>query len=296
MRLLLELKRRGTIAAVADALHFSPSGVSQQLILLENEVGVKLLERIGRGVRLTEAAEVLADYAERILTELEQAETEVRAVEGQVRGTVRIASFQTAGLALITHMLDVLAHESLLRIELTQAEPERALPALLAREFDLMIGEEYPGVPQSVSRDVHRVDLCEDAMRLALPRELPAVSAESPSDDESAGIRHAADVPWVMEAPGSLSRTWATALCRAAGFEPNVQFESEDMLLHRELAQRGHAAAFVPAMLNTAVAGGPVTYPTGQSRAVFTAVRYGSESHPALMAVRAALADAAQHL
>ena len=296
MRLLLELKRRGTIAAVAEALHFSPSGVSQQLILLENEVGVTLLERIGRGVRLTEAAEVLADYAERILTELEQAETEVRAVEGQVRGTVRIASFQTAGLALITHMLDVLAHESLLRIELTQAEPEQALPALHAREFDLMIGEEYPGVPQSVSHDVHRVDLCEDAMRLALPQDVPALKDTLDTEAGEVSIGHAADIPWVMEPPGSLSRTWATALCRAAGFEPNVQFESEDMLLHRELAQRGHAAALVPAMLDTAIADGPVTYPIGQSRTVFTAVRYGSESHPALMAVRAALADAAREL
>lgn len=61
MRLLLELKRRGTIAAVAEALHFSPSGVSQQLILLENEVGVKLLERIGRGVRLTEVSKLIGD-------------------------------------------------------------------------------------------------------------------------------------------------------------------------------------------------------------------------------------------
>lgn len=294
MRLLLELKRRGTIAAVAEALHFSPSGVSQQLILLENEVGVPLLERIGRGVRLTEAAHVLADYAERIMTDLEQAETQVRAVQGQVRGTVRIASFQTAGLALITQMLDHLADESLLRIELTQAEPEQALPALLAREFDLMVGEEYPGVPQSVSSDVHRVDLCDDELELALP--YAVAESDKGEGSEPVTVQHAAEVPWVMEAPGSLSRSWATALCRTAGFEPNVQFETEDMLLHRELAQRGHAAAFVPLMLNRTVAGGPQTYPTGQSRTIFTAVREGSQHHPALMAVRAALADVADQL
>src|SRR5699024_6459974 len=149
-----------------------------------------------------------------ILTELEQAETEVRAVEGQVRGTVRIASFQTAGLALITHMLDVLAHETLLRIELTQAEPERALPALLAREFDLMIGEEYPGVPQSVSRDVHLVDLCEDAMRLALPQDVPALKDTLATEAGEVSIGHAADIPWVME-PQS-----GSASCRGRAAEP----------------------------------------------------------------------------
>src|SRR5699024_11025079 len=130
------------------------------------------------------------------------------------------------------------------------------------------------------------------AMRLALPQDLPALKDTLDTEAGDISIGHAADIPWVMEGPGSLSRTWATALCRAAGFEPNVQFESEDMLLHRELAQRGHAAAFVPAMLNSVIAGGPITYSTGRSRTIFTAVRNGSENHPALMAVRAALADA----
>src|ERR671923_93432 len=67
LRLLRELSQRGTIAAVADALQFTPSAVSQQLAMLEREAGVRLLERAGRGVRLTDAARVLVEHAEAML-------------------------------------------------------------------------------------------------------------------------------------------------------------------------------------------------------------------------------------
>src|SRR5690625_4103387 len=135
LRLLLELQRRGTIAAVAEALHFSPSGVSQQLALLESEVGVPLLDRVGRKVRLTEAAQLLAEHADEVIRQMERAEARVLALAGQTTGTVRIATFQTAALTLVPRTLDQLTGLNGVRIELTQIEPEEALPALLARDF-----------------------------------------------------------------------------------------------------------------------------------------------------------------
>src|SRR4051794_41842276 len=75
LRMLRELHERGTIAAVADALQFTPSAVSQQLALLERETGVKLLERAGRGVRLTDPALLLVDHAGTLLDEAARAET-----------------------------------------------------------------------------------------------------------------------------------------------------------------------------------------------------------------------------
>lgn len=278
LRLLYELERRETIAAVAEALHFSPSGVSQQLAQLESESGAALLERVGRRVRLTEAGRLLAAHAESVVRQLERAEAELVALEGRPVGTVRIAVFQTAALALVPPMLDRLAPYAELRVEAAQMEPERALPGLLARTFDLIVSEEYPGAPTPVSDRVEREELCSDELLLAVPE---------------AGMRSLADAAgqaWTMEPAGTMARQWATGLCRTAGFEPDVRFETADMLAQRELVRRGHAAAFLPAMLLRTVPTEVRTRALGHSRNVFTLVRRGSETHPAIIAVRETLA------
>jgi DNA-binding transcriptional LysR family regulator len=101
LRLLRELRRRGTIAAVAEALSYSPSAVSQQLSTLERETGVTLLEPAGRRVRLTAQAELLVEHADRLLEDMERTEAALaRSLEDTV-GTLRVASFQTATLTLV---------------------------------------------------------------------------------------------------------------------------------------------------------------------------------------------------
>ena len=101
LRLLKELADRGTLAEVAAALHFSPSSVSQQLALLEQEVGVPLLVPSGRRVALTPEAQALADRAGEVLALLERAESEIAARTTAVAGTVRLAIFQSAAIALL---------------------------------------------------------------------------------------------------------------------------------------------------------------------------------------------------
>src|SRR3954464_4239102 len=91
LRLLRELDERGTIAAVADALRFTPSAVSQQLAILEREAGVPLLERAGRGVRLTDAALMLVEHADALLQRAALAEADLAAAAGTVTGRARIA-------------------------------------------------------------------------------------------------------------------------------------------------------------------------------------------------------------
>src|ERR671930_1634455 len=109
LRLLHELEARGTIAAVADALQFTPSAVSQQLSVLEREAGVPLLERAGRGVRLTDAALVLVDHAEALLERAELAEADLAAVAGTVAGRARIASFESVAVHLALPAMQSLA-------------------------------------------------------------------------------------------------------------------------------------------------------------------------------------------
>src|SRR5919198_2372609 len=100
LRLLRELKERGTIAAVADALQFTPSAVSQQLAMLERETGVKLTERAGRGVRLTDPALVLVEHANALLERVALAEADLAAAAGTVAGRGRIAGFQSVMLRI----------------------------------------------------------------------------------------------------------------------------------------------------------------------------------------------------
>jgi DNA-binding transcriptional LysR family regulator len=108
MRLLVELHRRGTIAEVARALSYSPSSVSQQLGQLESEAGVQLLEPVGRKVQLTSAAEILVRHAIDILERVDRAEAALAATRSDIIGDIRVATFQTAAIALIPEVLDVM--------------------------------------------------------------------------------------------------------------------------------------------------------------------------------------------
>src|SRR5436190_11157175 len=125
LRLLRELADRGTIAAVADALRFTPSAVSQQLAALEREAGVRLLEPAGRGVRLTDAGLVLVEHAAALLERAELAEADLAAAAGTVAGRGRIAGFESVALRIGLPAMRALARDApRLRCEFAEAEPE----------------------------------------------------------------------------------------------------------------------------------------------------------------------------
>ncbi|MEV0597854.1 LysR substrate-binding domain-containing protein [Streptomyces sp. NPDC050315] len=292
LRLLRELKHRGTLAAVAAALSYAPSSVSQQLSQLEAEVGVPLLEPVGRRVRLTTQAEILVAHTEAVLERLERAEADITASLTDLTGTLRIASFQTAALTLVPTALGLLRDQHPhLRVHVRHMEPEQALPALQARDFDLVVAEEYPGNPNARPAELEQEDLFDDPLQLALPRPADTTGADGPT----AVLRSLADHPWVMEPEGTTARHWAMTLCRTVGFEPDVRFETTDLLLHQRLVEQQHAAAFLPDLVWN---GRPPTVtlrqlPRGQrARRIFTVVRQGRSQHPAVLACRAALRHA----
>jgi DNA-binding transcriptional LysR family regulator len=192
LRLLRELKIRGTLAEVAEALQYSPSSVSQQLALLEKEAGVVLLRKTGRRVQLTPQAEVLVAHTAQLLETLEQAEADLAASLTTVTGTVRIAVFQSAALALMPDALTrMLSRYPEVRIEMTQREPETALHETWARDFDLVIAEQYPGHAAPRYAELDRVRLTEDAIRLAAP-------PSSPSRPAINSLADTAELAWVM--------------------------------------------------------------------------------------------------
>src|SRR4051812_23391616 len=123
LRLLRELRARGTVGAVAEALSFTPSAVSQQLAQLQREAGVPLTERVGRRLRLTDAGHRLADHAEALLERLEVAESELQSAAGAVRGPLRVAALQTPLMSIVPAALRLLRERHPgLRIELSELE------------------------------------------------------------------------------------------------------------------------------------------------------------------------------
>ena len=290
LRLLRELSVRGTIAAVAEAQHLSPSSVSQQLTQLEREVGLPLLRKSGRGVQLTQQAEILVEHTEAILQRLELAESHVLTSVNEPVGTVRLAIFQSAALALIPRTLAQLRERHPgLRVTVTQREPETALLETFARDFDLVVAEQYPGHAAPWHPELDRDALVQDPLQLALPLEWTGIGS----------LADAADVPWVAEPHGAASRHFAEQACRQAGFDPDVRYETADLQVHVALIASGNAVALMPGLMWQGQAHPSVRLielPGGPRRTVFTAARRSTTARPSIVAVRAALQDAARGL
>ena len=239
--LLRELAIRGTMAAVAEALAYSPSAVSQQLALLEKETGAVLLRKSGRGVQLTPQAEILVAAAEKLSNILESAEAELAGSQTVVSGRVRVAVFQSAALALMPPaLLTMAAEHPEVRVEMVQKEPEEALHGTWSRDFDMVIAEQYPEHSAPWLSGLDRRDLTTDAIRLAVPTASGVMT-----------LADARDSAWVMEPRGAASRHFAEQTCRLAGFEPDVRYETADLQAQMRLVESGNAVALMPDLIWT---------------------------------------------
>ena len=297
LRLLRELSERGTIAAVADALQFTPSAVSQQLAMLEREAGVPLLERAGRGVRLTDAALVLVDHADALLERAALAEADLAAAAGTVAGRGRIAGFQSVMLRIALPAMEALARDApRLRCEVIEAEPEHALPALALGDIDLVLGDEWEHQPRRLPEGVQRHELHSDPVQLVLPARHPAA------------LRHPDAVPlselsgeaWTTGHAGIGWEEMTQHTCRGlGGFDPDIRHRANDATIGLALVARGLAVTLLPELpmppryegiAVRSIAEGSVT------RAIFAATREVDAARPSTQALVAAVRDTAAAL
>ena len=293
LRLLRELSQRGTIAAVADALQFTPSAVSQQLAMLEREAGVRLLERAGRGVRLTDAARVLVDHADALLERAALAEADLAAAAGAVAGRGRIAGFESVSLHLALPAMEALARDApQLRCELIEAEPEQALPALALGDVDLVLGDEWQHQPLRLPEGVQRHDLLSDPVHLVLPAGHPATRRHR----HAVPLAEMASEAWTTGHQGMAWDEMTHRTCRElGGFHPDVRHRTVDATVSVALVARGLAVTMVPELAVPGrhpgvelrpIAEGPV------SRAIFAATRTADAARPSTRALLAAVRDA----
>src|SRR3954449_5661977 len=297
VRLLRELAARGTIAAVADALQFTPSAVSQQLAILEREAGVPLLERAGRGVRLTDAALTLVDHADALLERAALAEADLAAAAGTVTGRARVAGFQSVMLKLAIPAVEALSRDApRLRCELVEAEPEDAIPALALGDVDLVVADEWQHQPRHLPPSLERHDLLSDPVNLVLPDGHPALRRH----DGAVPLAALADEPW---ASGHQAMGWeemTQRICRElGGFEPDIRFRANDATVSLAVVARGLAVAMLPDLPLAGGRPGVAVRPIAEgeaTRAIFAVTRAADAARPSTQAVLAAIRDAVRQL
>lgn len=242
LRLLGLLDSLGTVRAVAETLHMSPSTVSQQLAVLETETHSRLLERSGRRVRLTRTGVALARRGREILDQMAEAEAELRALNDEPIGTIRLGVFQSAIHTLAVPAAAALAESHPhLHLELIESEPHESGPALRTGEADLIITTtDYVGVPWA--SDIEIIPLGTDPVVLVLPPDHPL--ARRRVVDLAACARET----WACDRPGSYMAELTQRLCRESGFEPRVACRFGNYLLLLQHVEAARSVALLPAL------------------------------------------------
>jgi DNA-binding transcriptional LysR family regulator len=240
LNVLKEVAYRGSFSAAAEALSYTQSAISQQIAALEAEAGMALLERHARGVSLTAAGQTLVGHAEGILARLEAAEASLQAIAGLRGGRLRMASFPTAGATLMPLAIATFrASYPDVELTLSEGEPEEIAPRLRAGELDLALLFEFAG-ETPLSQDTARIELLEDPMYLALPREHQLAGRKRLRLEDLKGEA------WVQTSRESPCARHVVRSCHAAGFEPHVSFESDDYQTVQGLVAAGVGVALIP--------------------------------------------------
>ena len=241
LRVLREVAARGSFSAAADALNFTQSAVSQQIAALEREAGAKLVDRSARGVRLTEAGEVLVRHTEVILARLADAEAALDALSGLRGGRIRLASFPTAGATVIPRAIACFRERHPgVEVTLTPAEPPEGIERLRAGEIDIALLIQ-PGWERTPDDGIDRVEVVADPMYVCLPKGHPKAGKTR------LRLEDLRDDAWLV---GSSLTCPDCAIilraCAASGFEPRISFQSDDYSSMQGFVAAGMGVSVVP--------------------------------------------------
>lgn len=291
MRMLREVANSGSIAAAAEALWVTPPAVSQQIGALERETGVELLVRDGRGVRLTDAGLRLVQHTERVLAELESAEADLAATASGISGDLRISAFPTAARSLLVPALVRLREEHpLLRLSVTDLEPEQSLPSLKAGRLDVVLTYEWDVLPTVEDPGIEREELLVEPVFLAMPGKDPRAGGR-------VSIRDFADDHWIVGHDQTSLLELVVRAARVEGFEPRTDFHAMDLDVILSAVAAGLGVALVPA-LGLVRPHGDIHFAAleslGNRRRTHAAIRKGSGGNPTIAAVIEALHAASE--
>ncbi|MFJ9863448.1 LysR family transcriptional regulator [Streptomyces sp. NPDC101165] len=288
LQILRTLRERGTVTATAEALHMTPSAVSQQLTNLARQLGVPLLEAQGRRVRLTDAARLVLRHTEPVFEQLERTDAALAAYAQGEAGEVRVGAFSTAVPALVVPAVRSLrATHPGVTVRVRETEAAEAYDLLSAGEVDLALSLAAEA-PSAADPRFTRLPLLTDPLDVALPPDHPRATAPELT------LTDLAAEPWIFGGSGPWSDITRRA-CESAGFSPHQGHSASGWTAILAMVEAGMGVALVPRM---AAAGreGVVMRELGTDRPVrhvAAAVRKGAEAGAAIGRVLAALQAAA---
>jgi DNA-binding transcriptional LysR family regulator len=287
-----EVINLGSFSNAADALSYSQSAVSQAIATLESEAGVALVERSRGGVRPTVAGAALAGHVGGILAQMETAESEIAAIAAGRGGRLRIASFPTAGATLMPQAIaGFRASHPGVELTLAEGEPEEIAPRLRAGEFDLVLLFEFEGGGERLGAGMRRFALFEDPLHLAMQRDHPLAGRKR------LRLEDLRAESWVQTSASSPCAKHVIRSCHAAGFEPEVSFESDDYQTVQGLVAAGVGVALIPQLAFSTVREDihvRALDPSSPVRTVFAATPRAAAASPALATMLDVLREAAR--
>ena len=233
LRVLDAVARLGSVTAAARELHYSQPSVSHHLARLEAETGANLLQRVGRGVRLTEAGRLLADRAAEIVGRVDSAAAELSAHVGLSAGRVRLAGFSSAMSSLVPQAAAALARRHPgLELSLTDTHPPEALQMLRAGQVDVAVIFRYDDTAPE-DPDIRLVHLLDDPLYLL-------------TTGGEASLAEHRDTAWI--AGCERCRLHLVQMCAREGFTPRVACASDDMVVIQALVAAGMGVATIPGL------------------------------------------------
>jgi DNA-binding transcriptional LysR family regulator len=276
LRVIDAVARHGSVTAAAKDLHYSQPSVTHHLSRLEAETGAQLLQRVGRGIRLTPAGQLLAGRAAEILGRIEAADAELSAHVGLSAGRVRVAGFSSAIGSVVPRAVAALAAEHPgLEVSLVDEHPPEAIELLRTGRVDVAIVFRYDETePEPPGVRLHH--LLDDPVYLL-----------TPAAGRTLADLH--DATWI--AGCDRCRGHLLSLCADAGFEPRIGFTSDDMVVMQALVAAGLGVTTIPGLALQAHRGDGIvaTALPGPHRRVYAATYGAPPDPPATAAVVAAL-------
>ncbi|WP_067972043.1 LysR family transcriptional regulator [Nocardiopsis trehalosi] len=256
LRALNAIAEYGSVSAAADVLGITTSAVSQQIAKLERETCARLLERSGRGVRLTDPARLLVGHAARILALMAEAEADLEARLGSVAGRVSVAAFATAARGVMPGVIGALAarHPGL-TVELTESDPLVSLELVRRGEHDVALVQDWRNSPLPLPAGLDRVHLFDDPAEIALPAGHPL------ADRAELVLPDLGDEVWICSPQGSICHDWLTDTLRRAGVEPRVAHYAGELPTQLALVAAGLGCALLPRLARERLPDGVVTLP-----------------------------------
>ncbi|MEV6985647.1 LysR family transcriptional regulator [Sphaerisporangium sp. NPDC051017] len=233
LRSLVELTRRGTITAAADALGYTPGAVSQQLGALERAAGMALLRRVGRRVELTDAGRALAAHAERMLGIAADAVAALERTTHTVSGVLHVGLFATAAAEILPLALARAQNEHPdLTVHSREMVVDEVYDAVAAGSVDLALGLDYPDVPIPRDPALRLIRMLRERFSLALPEGVLSGVREI-------GLADARDLGWILPDLGTHYGQAILTVCRRAGVEPHVRHQVTDTAASLALVEAG---------------------------------------------------------